>query len=231
MYLVDKQDYVAVVLDGGNDLFKPLLEVAAVTAAREQPREVEGKHRFAGEKFGHRALDDGLRQPLHDSAFAHAWLSDQHGIVLAPARQDLYDAVDLALPADHGVEFAEPRAFGHVNAEFRNFLQPRASPIFPYLFGRFVRVHADFFLELFYHSSGIGAQSAQNTHSQRIAHAENRKQNMLRADKRGALVYGKLHGAGKHIFCAGRQPHHIHRFVDRLFEIIAVALGVDFRVR
>ncbi len=59
--------------------------------------------------FGHVAANDALRQTLDDGRLADARIADQHRIVFGAARQDLNDAADLFVAADHRIELA---AFG-----------------------------------------------------------------------------------------------------------------------
>ena len=48
--------------------------------------------------FGHVPLDDPLGQPLGDGGFAHAGLTDEHGVVLGLPGEDPDDIADLARP-------------------------------------------------------------------------------------------------------------------------------------
>jgi hypothetical protein len=56
-------------------------------------------------------------KPFHDSGLAHAWRSDQHGVVLGASREDLHDALDLVVAPDDGVELALSRHLGQVASE------------------------------------------------------------------------------------------------------------------
>ena len=58
-----------------------------------------------------------MREALGDRGLADARFADQHGVVLGTAREDLHDALDLRLAADHGVELAAARGGGEVHAE------------------------------------------------------------------------------------------------------------------
>ena len=70
------------------------------------------------EALGHVAGDDALGQALDDGGLAHARLADQHRVVLGAPGQDLNDAPDLVVPADHRVELAQAGQIGEVAAEF-----------------------------------------------------------------------------------------------------------------
>ena len=105
--LVDEDDQLAL---GGSDLpehgLQPLLELAAVLRAGEQRADVERPHALALQPLRHVAGDDPLREPLDDRGLAHAWIADQHGVVLRPPREHLNHAADLLVAADDGVELA-----------------------------------------------------------------------------------------------------------------------------
>jgi hypothetical protein len=116
--LVDEEDEIALrVLDLVQDGLQPLLELAAVLRAREQPADVERPDALALEALRHVAGDDALREPFDDRRLAGARLADQHGIVLRAARQHLDDAADLLVAADDRVELALLRRLRQVAAE------------------------------------------------------------------------------------------------------------------
>ena len=115
--LVDEQHDVAARADLLEDLLQALLEVAAITRARDQRAEVERVDLLSLEGLGDLAADDVLREALHDRGLADAGLADQHRVVLGPARQHLHDPLDLLLAADHRVELGVTRELGEVPAE------------------------------------------------------------------------------------------------------------------
>ena len=83
--LVDEQDDVAARLDLLQHLLEALLEVTAVTRAGDQRTEVERVELLAGDRLGHLALHDRLRQSLDDRGLADAGLADEDGVVLGAA--------------------------------------------------------------------------------------------------------------------------------------------------
>ena len=93
---------------------EPLLELAAELGAGDERAEVEREEALVLEALRHVAVDDALREPLDDRRLADAGLADEHGIVLRPAREDLDDAADLLVAADHRVELALARGLGEV---------------------------------------------------------------------------------------------------------------------
>ena len=105
--LVDEQQDPAL---GGDGLLErglqPLLELAAVLGAGEHAGEVDGHDAHAAERRGHVALDDAAGEALDDRGLADAGLTDEDGVVLAAAGEDLDGLLDLLLAPDDGVDAA-----------------------------------------------------------------------------------------------------------------------------
>ena len=118
MQLVDEQDDPAL---GGDDLgergLHPLLELAAVLGAGEHAGEVQRHDAGVAQRLGHVAVGDPQGEALGDRGLADAGLADQHGVVLAPAGEDLDRLLDLVRAPDHGVDAAVRRVGGEVAAE------------------------------------------------------------------------------------------------------------------
>ena len=105
--LVHEQDDLALgVLDLLQDGLQALLELAAVLRAGQQGADVEADDLAVAQGLGDVAGDDPLGEALDDRRLADARLADQHGVVLGAAREDLDDAADLVVAADHRVELA-----------------------------------------------------------------------------------------------------------------------------
>ena len=116
--LVDERDDLALgVCDLLQDGLEPLLELAAVLRARDHRADVERDDALVAQTFGHVALDDAPREALDDGGLADAGLTDEHGVVLRPARQHLDDAPDLLVASDDRVELALAGLFGEVAPE------------------------------------------------------------------------------------------------------------------
>ena len=98
----------------GQHCLEPFLELAAIFGAGQQRAEVERQQLFVLQALRHVAVDDALRQPLNDRGLSDTRLTDQHRVVLGPARQDLDRPPDLLVPTDHRIELAVPRRFGQV---------------------------------------------------------------------------------------------------------------------
>ena len=115
--LVDEQDDVAAGADLLEHLLQALLEVAAVAGAGHQRAQVERVELLGLERLGHVVDDDHLGEALDDGGLADAGLAHQHRVVLGAARQDLHHPLDLAVPADDGVELLVAGLLGEVAAE------------------------------------------------------------------------------------------------------------------
>ncbi len=115
--LVDEGDDLARgVGDLLEDGLEPLLELAPVLGPGEHAGDVEGDEALALQALRHVAVGDAPGQPLDDGRLADARLTDEHGIVLGPAREHLDDPADLLVPADDGVDLAVPRPLREVLA-------------------------------------------------------------------------------------------------------------------
>ena len=115
VHLVDEEDDLPL---GGDDLLQhglePLLELAAELGAGDQRAHVEREDLLVLQPLGHVAVDDAAGQPLDDGGLAHARVADQHRVVLGAPGEDLDDAPDLLVAADHRVELALAGQLGEV---------------------------------------------------------------------------------------------------------------------
>ena len=98
------------------DRLQPLFELAAVLRAGDQGAEVQRDDPLVLQALRHVAADDALRQALDDGRLADARLADQDRVVLRAAAQDLDDAADLLVAADHRIEAALGGRIGQVAA-------------------------------------------------------------------------------------------------------------------
>ncbi len=115
--LVDEQnDAAAGGLDFAEHGLEPFFELAAKLGAGDQRAQVERDDALVLEALRHVALDDSQGQAFGDGRFADARLADQHGIVLRAAREDLNDAADFLIAADHRIELALLGALDQVDA-------------------------------------------------------------------------------------------------------------------
>ena len=113
---VDEEDHVARIGHFAEHGLEPLLEFAAELRAGHQGAHVEGDHPLVLEAFGHVGIDDSQGEPFGDGGFADARLADQHGVVLRPPRENLHDAADFLIAADHRIELSLPRPLDQIDA-------------------------------------------------------------------------------------------------------------------
>src|SRR5581483_1928637 len=121
--LVDEEDEIALCSsDLVEDGLQAFFELAAVLRAGEEGADVERPDALALQALGNVAVDDALREPFDYGRLARSRLTDQHGVVLRPAREHLDDAPDLLVAPDDRVELALLRRLGQVAAELRERL-------------------------------------------------------------------------------------------------------------
>ena len=105
--LVDEGDDLPVgLLDLLKHALQTFLEFATVLGTSHHGAQVKRDKLLVLQGGRHVAGDDALRQAFDDGGFADARLADQHRIVLGTAGQDLDDAADFLVTADHRVELA-----------------------------------------------------------------------------------------------------------------------------
>ena len=108
--LVDKeQDASLAGADFVEHGLEPLFKLAPVLGPGHQRTHVQRKDRLLLHPLGHIAAHDALRQTLDDRGLAHAWLADEHWVVLGLAREDADGAADLFVAPNHRVEPAGAR--------------------------------------------------------------------------------------------------------------------------
>ncbi|SII20256.1 Protein of uncharacterised function (DUF3170) [Mycobacteroides abscessus subsp. abscessus] len=117
MDLVDEEDDVSAGADLLEHLLQAFLEITAVAGPGDERPEVERVELLVGEDLGDLAVDDGLGQTLDDGGLADAGLTDENGVVLRPAGEDLHHALHLLVAADDRVELALAGGGGEVAAE------------------------------------------------------------------------------------------------------------------
>ena len=114
--LVDDQDHVAQLADLVDEALHPGLELAPELGPRHQGGQIQQIDLLLPELEGHCAVGNPLGQALGDGSLAHAGLTDEAGIVLLAAVEDLDDPLDLLLPAHHLVQLAVPGPLAEVDA-------------------------------------------------------------------------------------------------------------------
>ncbi len=117
MQLVDEQNRVLGPADFVHHGLDPLFELAAVLRAGDHHRQVEHDHALVAEQFRNVAVDHHLGKALDDGRLADARFAQEDRVVFLPAAENLHDALDLALAADHRVELALPGQLREVAAK------------------------------------------------------------------------------------------------------------------
>ena len=118
MDLVDEEyDLALLLLELVEDSLKPLLELAAVLGACDEPAHVKGEKPLALEPLGNLLVDDSLGQALDNRGLADARLADEDRVVLGPSLENLHGAPDLLIAADDRIERALLGLRRNVNAE------------------------------------------------------------------------------------------------------------------
>ena len=111
MQLVDEEHDVLRLADFLENVFQPVLKVAAVFCPGEHTGEIERHDALVAQILRHLAMGDALGKPLGHGGLADARFADEHRVVFRPAREDLDDARYLLVAPDHGIELA---ARGHL---------------------------------------------------------------------------------------------------------------------
>ena len=106
MYLVDDQNDVAQLADLLDEPLHAALELSPELGTGHQSRQIQQIDLLVPQLEGDLPGGDALGQSLGNGSLAHAGFTDEAGIVLLPAVQDLHHPLYLLLPADNGVQLA-----------------------------------------------------------------------------------------------------------------------------
>ena len=114
MNFIDEQDDVAGGLDLADKTLDPLLELTTELGARNEGGHIQQEDFLVPQAGGHLALGNALGDALGDGSLADTGLTDQAGVVLLAAAQDLDGAVNFAVAANDAVHLAVPGLLGQV---------------------------------------------------------------------------------------------------------------------
>ena len=114
MNFIDEQDDVAGGLDLADKALDPLLELTTELGARNEGGHIQQEDLLVPQAGGHLALGNALGDALGDGSLADTGLTDQAGVVLLAAAQDLDGAVNFAVAANDAVHLAVPGLLGQV---------------------------------------------------------------------------------------------------------------------
>jgi len=110
VHLVDEQQHLALLLgDFLDDIFQPVLELATVLGAGDQGAHIQGEQTLALKALGHVAFYQTPGQTFGHGRLAHPGQTDENGIVLGAAAEDLHHAADFLITTDDGVDLARTR--------------------------------------------------------------------------------------------------------------------------
>src|SRR5512143_1102309 len=112
VHLVDEQnDFAFRRLNFFQHRLESFFKLAAILRACDQRPHIECNNSLILQALGNIASNDSLGEPFDDRRLANAWLTDQHRIVLGPARKHLNHSADFVVSANYGIEL--PRR-GHL---------------------------------------------------------------------------------------------------------------------
>ena len=114
--LVDNEDDVARLADLLDQPLHAAFKLTAELGACHQCRKVQQIDLLLAQLERHIAGDDALGQSLSDGGLAHAGLTDEAGVVLLSAVQNLNDPLDLLFAANDGVQLAVTGTLAQVDA-------------------------------------------------------------------------------------------------------------------
>ncbi|CAI8161959.1 MAG: Uncharacterised protein [Synechococcus sp. CC9902] len=117
VHLVDHQDHVSCGLDLLHDLFEPLLKFTPVLGTCNQQTDVESENTLVLEDVRNVSLLNPLSEAFSDGGFTNPGLTDQDGVVLGAASQNLDHTIDFVVSADNGIELGLGGHLGEVAAE------------------------------------------------------------------------------------------------------------------
>ena len=208
---VDKEDDVTVLPGLLHHLLDALFKLAAVLGASHHAGQIQRQQLLVQQIFRYIACGDLPRQPLRDGGLADARLTDQAGVVLRAAGQDLNHALDLLIAADDRIQLALTGIRRQVAGKFRQRLI-----VFAVLLNASggLRIAASALsagrgAELLHQRGvelpGVHTGRAQDTDGHIVALAEDTGQQMLRADTGVAAAGGVLHGDLQYVLGAGAQ--------------------------
>ena len=104
--LIDEEDDVAAGLHFFDNLLELLFEVAAVASTGDHRTQIQGVNLLALQGFWHILINNLLSQAFNNSSLTHAWVADEHRVVLGTTRQHRHHAQNFRATAHHRVKLA-----------------------------------------------------------------------------------------------------------------------------
>ena len=203
---VNEQNHAAILDNLVNDAFDALLKLTAVFGTRNHAAQIQRQHALVQQLLRDVRHNDLLGKPFGNGRLADARFTDEHGVVLCTARQNLDGALDLLVAPDYRVELALTRHLGEVAGKFGQSL----SLLFILTLLRLVSCRrggcrawrlahetAHIVVEL----PRVNTGSSKDTHCHIPAVAQNAQKQMLRIDKAAVrahrLIDRDLHRAAR----------------------------------
>ena len=119
MHLVDEEkDLPLGLCDLVEDALEALLELTAELCPRDERAHIERVERLVLQRLGDIARHNAACQSFDNRRLTDARLTDEHGVVLGTARENLDRAANLLVAADHGVELVRTRCCREVAPVF-----------------------------------------------------------------------------------------------------------------
>ena len=227
MHLVDKQNNVTGLLYLVHGFLNPLLKVATVLCTGHHRGQIQRHDLFAFQQFRHLVLDDLQGQPLGNGGFTNARLTDEAGIVLAAAGQNLNDPLNFLFTTDHRIDLA---ALGQRSQVTTKLVQRRCLGLALFAGGLAVRLRLLTGEQLLHQHFRAHAQCQQELVPIRIRFLEQRQQQVLCAYKGMHHTAGNLERQLQHPFKPwgkvvrgqpGRLPY-ADILLDELFHIFGL---------
>ena len=106
MDLVDEQNDVASGTDFLKHLLQALFEVTAVPRTGHESSEVQGVELLVSQGRGNLVGHNLLRQTFDNRRLTNARLTNEDGVVLGTARENLHHSLDFLVATNHRIELA-----------------------------------------------------------------------------------------------------------------------------
>ena len=114
MQLIDENHDVFGLHNLLHDCFHARLKLPTILCPGHQSPQIERHNASIKEQLWHFAVHNALRQALDNGRLAHAWLANEHRIVLGAAAENLDHPLDLVFAPDNWVQLTDLGEFREV---------------------------------------------------------------------------------------------------------------------
>jgi hypothetical protein len=101
-----------------DDGLDPFFKFAFELGSCNQGGDIKDIDLLGEQIFGHVLLDDPPGYPFDDGCFSYTGITDEDGVVLFAAGEDVQDAADLLIAADDRIEFAIEGSLVEMDTKF-----------------------------------------------------------------------------------------------------------------